>query len=479
MNNLYKIVNKQSELITFKFNEEQSLLYQAYANKKTTGKLLRDMTLKDRQIGISTFHLIYMLDECLFTKNKNCGCIAHEQASLEKLFRIVKTAWENMPESLRPKASLENIRELHFPHTNSTIFITLKARSGTLSHLHISEYAFIKDIQELKSGSFQAAGGGDITIEFTGNGINHAYEDWMSDSQWSKHFFPWTTHKEYSSKEEWPGKREHEEYLKSVTTDSISSGQKNWWYWKLDELQDVKLMKQEYPLTEDEAFQTTSRGVFSDVLGSVSEATPIETIKEPHLVCEVFKHPEENGQYVLGADPSGGFSDGDYSCFYILDNRTREIVLRWHGRLAPDLFGKEIQKYATKYNYAFCGIEVNNHGLSTINAIKDEYSDLYQRQRRDKVTEEITNELGWLTTAQSKDEIIDEIRTNLRDQVIKEVPKGLIKELKTFVRKENGKVEAEEGQHDDEVMSLGIALMMCRFRPYYEITTKRNKFMGR
>lgn len=472
MNHLYRIVDKQRNLVPFRLNEEQIKLYAAYAEKKKQGKLLRDMTLKDRQIGISTFHLIWMLDSCLWMQNQNCGVIAHEQEALEKLFRIVKTAWENMPEALRPKASLENIRELHFPHTNSTIFITLKARSGTLSHLHVSEYAKIKDIEELKSGSFQAAGAGDITIEFTGNGINHAYQDWFSDSQWTKHFFPWTTHKEYQTTEEWRGKRDQEDYLKECTPE-----QRNWWYFKLDELQDASLMKQEYPMTEDEAFQTTSRGVFQDVLAHVSEATPLETINEPHRVLEIYKRPDKDGQYVIGADPSGGFSDGDYSCFYILDNKTRQVVLRWHGHIAPDLFGLEIKKYGTEYNNAFAGIEVNNHGLTTITAIKDEYSDLYLRQRRDKITEQITEELGWQTTSQSKDELVDEIRQHLRQGV--ELPRELIKELKTFIRDDTGKMGAEVGMFDDNVMAYGIALMMCRFRPYFQVKTKKNKYMGR
>jgi hypothetical protein len=473
MNNLYKIVDKNSKLITFRFNEEQDRLYRAYAEKKPA-KLLRDMTLKDRQIGISTFHLIWMLDDCCFQKNRNCGCIAHMQSSLEKLFRIVKTAWENMPEQLRPKASLENIRELHFPHTNSTIFITLKARSGTLSHLHVSEYALIKDVQELKAGSFQAAGSGDITIEFTGNGINHAYQDWFSESLWSKHFFPWTTHKEYQTKEEWTGKNDHEEYLKACTPE-----QKNWWYRKLDELQDASLMKQEYPLTEDEAFQTTSRGVFTDVLGSVSEATPLETTNEPHLVSEVFEQPGESDYYVMGIDSAGGYVDGDRAVIYILNNRTRKIALRWSATLAPDLVGHEAVKLATKYKYAFIVPEINNHGLTTVQAMLDDgYSEIYQRQRRDKVTEEITNEWGWNTNSQSRDELIDETKTNFRDKSITEVPKELLKQLKTFVRKENGRIEAEDGYHDDEVFALGLALMGIKFQPYYEVKQRKGKFMG-
>jgi hypothetical protein len=143
------------------------------------------------------------------------------------------------------------------------------------------------------------------------------------------------------------------------------------------------------------------------------------------------------------------------------------------------LFGREIETYATKYNFAFSGIEVNNHGLSSINAIKDNYSELYQRERRDKVTNEITKELGWATTTSSKDELIDEIRQNLRDGSITEIPESLKRELQTFVRKDNGRVEAEEGQHDDEVIAFGISLMMCKAQPYYTLIQKKGKYMGR
>jgi len=478
LNHLYKIVDKERSLVAIRFNEEQAKLYNSYANKKKSGQLLRELQLKNRQIGMTTFHAIYMLDSCLFTRNQNCGIIAHEQESLEKIFRIVKTAWENMPEALRPKASLENIRELHFPHSNSTIFITLKARSGTLSHLHISEYAKIRDVQELKAGSFQAAGAGDITIEFTAQGINHAYEHWYSEDRvWTRHFFPWHEHKEYKTDRKYEGDRVYEDYLNKY---GVSEEQKNWWYYKLDELSDASLMKQEYPSDQDEAYQTTSRSVFQDCLAHVSEATPIETINEPHLTVNIYKHPEDSGQYVIGADPSGGYADGDFSSFYILDNRTRQVCLRWHGRLDPDRFGREIVKYATKYNYAFVVPEINNHGLTVVQAmLNDGYTEIYQRQRRDKVSEDITLEWGWNTNTQSRDELIDEVKAVLRDGSVKEVPGGLLKELRTFVKTETGKCQAEVGQHDDEVFAFGLALMGIRFRPYFEITSKRNKYMGR
>ena len=36
---------------------------------------------------------------------------------------------------------------------------------------------------------------------------------------------------------------------------------------------------------------------------------------------------------------------------------------------------------------------------------------------------------------------------------------SLLKQMLTFVKKENGKKEAEQGYHDDRVMAYGIALM--------------------
>ena len=217
--------------------------------------------------------------------------------------------------------------------------------------------------------------------------------------------------------------------------------------------------------------------MFHVELDGIKALKPIETKEEVNCTIETYEMPEDDAQYVLGADCSAGLSTGDYSVFYIINSKTRDVALRWHGRLAPDLFGKEIEKYAREYNNAFCGIEVNNHGLSVINSIKEDYSEIYRRERRDRVTEEITKELGWNTNIKSREEMIDEIKVNLREY--DKLPAALIRELRTFVKKDNGRVEAENGCHDDEVFGFGIALMMVRHNPFWEFKKKERKYMGR
>ena len=91
INHLYKIINKEGDLVTFKMNFEQSSLIFKYRDKRP-GIGLRENILKDRQIGITTFHVLYYLDEVIFNKNRTAAIIAHEREALEKIFRKAKLA---------------------------------------------------------------------------------------------------------------------------------------------------------------------------------------------------------------------------------------------------------------------------------------------------------------------------------------------------------------------------------------------------
>ena len=53
--------------------------------------------------------------------------------------------------------------------------------------------------------------------------------------------------------------------------------------------------------------------------------------------------------------------------------------------------------------------------------------------------------------------LIDRLRASMRDGTVKPVDKTTLREMQTFVVKENGKMEAESGCHDDHVMSLALA----------------------
>ena len=475
LNHLYKIIDKNGDLVRFRFNAEQSQLFRSYQTMPSKEVGLRESILKDRQIGITTFHVLYYLDEVVFNKNRNAGIIAHEREALEKIFRKAKIALDNMPDVLKPSTTIENKRELTFDRLNSSIYIALKVRSGTLHHLHVSEMAYIREYSELKAGSFSTVPmNGDITCETTGNGLNNFYDDWTKNKKsklWRNHFFSWDKHQAYQSNIS-TNRSDHDDYLSG-----IEQKRKNWWYLKLEELgEDLRLMKQEYPLKEEDAFRHSGKGIFTELLENIK---PLKPLLEPDSWMTIFKEPQKGVSYCLGADTSLGHPDGDAQCFYMMNNKTWDIVAVWHGRIPTDLFGKEIVRWCEKYNMAFAGIEENNSGIAVINTVRETYSNLYQRERRDKVNEETTMQMGWFTTEKSKDEIISAIKQTLREGTVPAIPSDLTAELNTFVLKENGKKEALSGKFDDHVMAFGICLMMIRHSPYYEVSTKPSTYMGR
>ena len=275
MNHLYKIVDKHGELVRFKMNYEQSVLLERYTKKKKYEIGLREFILKDRQIGITTFHILYYLDEVIFNKNKTAAIIAHEKESLELIFRKAKVALDNMPDYLRPTTKIDNKSEILFSSLNSMIRVALKVRSGTYNYLHVSEIARVREYNELLAGSFSTVPmDGDITCESTGNGLNDFYKSWHKNKEssvWSNHFFSWLEHLEYRSDIK-KTRVDHDDYLGDITDE-----QKNWWYLKLEEhSNDFGLMKQEFPLTEEDAFLHTGKGIFTDELEDIESIEPEE-----------------------------------------------------------------------------------------------------------------------------------------------------------------------------------------------------------
>jgi hypothetical protein len=165
---------------------------------------------------------------------------------------------------------------------------------------------------------------------------------------------------------------------------------------------------------------------------------------------------------VIGADVAEGLSYGDYSSAHIIDAATGIVCAHWHGRIEPDLFGEMLAELGWWYKNALLGVENNNHGLTTLKAAqKYGYKNLYRQRKLARVRPEATDILGWRTTATSKPLMIDELSASLRDSSIEVYDRLTIAELRTFVRKENGKMAGSP--HDDRVISLAIANQMIKY----------------
>jgi hypothetical protein len=164
----------------------------------------------------------------------------------------------------------------------------------------------------------------------------------------------------------------------------------------------------------------------------------------------------------------------------VVDAATGLVVAHWHGHIEPDLFGELLAEIGWWYNTGLLGIESNNHGLTTLKAAqKHGYKNLYKQRRLNAVRADPSDVLGWRTTSSSKPLAIDELSAAIRDEGIIILCAKTLGELRTFVRKENGRMSGSP--HDDRIISLAIANQMLKYvwLPEYrgDVSLPKNSLM--
>jgi hypothetical protein len=171
----------------------------------------------------------------------------------------------------------------------------------------------------------------------------------------------------------------------------------------------------------------------------------------------VWVPPEEGKKYTIGVDVAEGLEHGDFSSIHVIQAKTGRVVAHWHGHVDPDLLGSDVVfTLANWYNKALVLVESNNHGLTTLTALKRlGYFPLYQQRRLASRGQTPTEVMGWRTTAVSKPLMVDELNRMLRDGDVTLFDSETITELRTFSRDNRGRMSGVP--HDDRVISLAIA----------------------
>ena len=278
LDNLYYIVNKRGEKQLFQMNREQRRLLDHLHT--------RNVILKARQIGFTTFIQIYMLDVALFCPDTKCGVIAQTMDIAQTIFaEKIKYPYDNLPAIIRQMVPVlrSNTTELHLAN-NSTIRVNTSMRGTTLSYLHVSEYGKIcatspEKSREIRTGALQTVGEeGFVFIESTAEGQEgHFYElcqraqiEGKSDAEisardWRFHFFPWWEHAEYSvaNPETIVIPKELTEYLDRVEGEigrKLTPGQRA--FYAQVEADTSDDMSREYPATPEEAFAASIEGAY-------------------------------------------------------------------------------------------------------------------------------------------------------------------------------------------------------------------------
>lgn len=272
LNNLYKIVDKTSRVVTFRMKPEQADLYIAAQSHP------RHVICKSRQLGFSTLIQIFYLDCAVFNSNENIFIIAQDKDSASAIMETkIKFAYDNLPAEIRNERKVIKRNSDEFLlNNNSKITVTVSARSATATRIHSSEMAksYIKDPEkthEFWTGTLPALiPGGHCFIESTAEGSSgdfyEAYNDKAADhpqdpNTFQRHFYSWYLSPEFTSDTAPVGGFDSDlrKYFMSLEEEygiKLSERHKNW-YAAMSRILGFK-MKQEYPTVDKEAFAQTN-----------------------------------------------------------------------------------------------------------------------------------------------------------------------------------------------------------------------------
>ena len=279
MNNLYKIRNKKGELIKFKLNRVQRHYHE--------NKWFRNLILKSRQLGFTTYESIDSLDDTLFNPNFDALMIAHNLEAGESIFtKKISFAWERLPTELRSLWNVDNktSKTLKFDFGKkgfSSLAVDTSGRSGTYQRLHVTELADIskkypKKVPDIIEGTIPAIPtSGRIDIESTSQGASGEFYDMFNETwgeepkspqQYKAHFYNWTWDDEELESIKvisFGEMQQSERFREYAEKHGLTDIQITYYYLKWLSLNKKwNALKREYPTTPEEAFDAVSEGTF-------------------------------------------------------------------------------------------------------------------------------------------------------------------------------------------------------------------------
>lgn len=493
-----KIRNKEGSIVDLKLNSPQQKLYDIIKEQKQAKKPVRIIILKARQMGFSTLTESILFKETVTKFNRRTGIITHLATATTNLFNMSKLMLDYLPDDMKPSVKKSNAQELIFDNDNGTgLKSRIKCmtagtsgvgRSDTFDNLHLSELAFWEgDVTATLTGLFQAVPNLPdtmIIIESTANGYEKFKELWDQAVNGESDFIPlfvaWYELPEYSMPYSGFKLTEEEEKLKALY--NLTNDQLEWRRWCIrNNCQgSVEQFHQEYPSSPDEAFISTGRCIFdkdaiierlkyvpkpikqgyftyNEELAQQNIMADIKWVNDKKGCIKIFKLPNmpQFTKYALGGDTAGE-TQGDFFSSDVVDAKSLEQVANLYMQTDEDLYAKQMYCLGKYYEWALIAVETN---FSTYPQKKLEelgYPNFYVRETVDRYDKAVTKQFGFNTNRKTKPVILANLVELVRDYTDIFNDERTLREMLTMVKKENGKQEAEEGYHDDKVMSIAI-----------------------
>jgi hypothetical protein len=426
-------------IIPFSLKPVQRRIHESITESRIKRKgPVKILILKSRRLGVSTY-VASLFSHRVFTHPFQRGLvIAHKGPDAEVLFRIYERYYENLPETyeripIKPHRAGSKGKKLLFPKLDSGLEVGSAStpefgRGGESQLIHLSEVAFYPNPEEFLAGllpQFPLTGDGILILESTAKGpAGFFYDAWHDavngDNSYIPLFFPWFLDSDFRLDREIPEEDWDTEEIELNQRFGVDGHQIAW----LREIEDTQCFgdadyrRREYPATPHEAFTNVGGIVwkYEVLLRCYQKMQPdwegfisTEGLKKAKGgPLKVWEHPNENSEYVIGADPAGGMEDGDWGVASVW--RVNRRATEWPIQVAelvvhedPVTFALSLSLLGHYYNRALLACEVTGLGRGTQGALQKVY--YYPRLHRwvpwDKYKTN-SDTWGWETSWKSK-----------------------------------------------------------------------------
>lgn len=251
---------------------------------------------------------------------------------------------------------------------------------------------------------------------------------------------------------------------------------------------DEEQFKREYPSTYEEAFSASASCFFKPhvidwyrshaeppvhqgYLHSTYDTPAFQSDKDG--VLKLWKLPDPATTYIIGADTGGQSELSDPYSAYVLTKDTAEVVAHLHGHFEWDGFADQVFLLGLFFNEALLVCE-NNHRPAVAKRLhRHAYPNLYYYFELDQRKTKAGRTPGYNMNVKTRKAVLSCLGRALRTMAAAIPDAEFWREMETFVwiprphAKDrtpggaDGMWKAPQGQHDDRIMSLGLALTQC------------------
>lgn len=524
-----KIANLTGTVVPFQFKWAQRQYYRILQEERDKNIPTRLWIVKWRRAGITSAESALGFARCWSHDNARIGILAHQEDRAEEILQNYNYYYTSLPIEMQLQKAKDNIQGVRFDQFNSQVLVgtcnnPTKVRGDGIHWLHGSEAAHWGWMFEATTKEVcpvvPAEPGTGIIYESTGSikgcmAHDHAMAAKNGQNEFRYEFLCWLDspdckipfrddrHKDTVLSEMHEAEPRLTELAKFFNMTPEQTHQL-WMFYHFQSDNKFDYMCREFPPSEDFAWSSGGASFFGQLeMQKATSQKPIYTFKfdgqyinqvftkledltkvdvipnySPHPNIKVWAVPRRNGRYVIGADSAMGEEYGDYSCGYVIDVGTREMMASFHGRLQPAETAHLMVSLAKVYNNAICAPESNpgGGGMTVLQDIQRiGYHNIYHWRLRDSVEGlKITSKLGWWTTPRSRPMMLGELRKVFLDTIHGRLPSNdvfrdsaLIAEMQTFCPEPNtGIPKAISGCYDDRVIALAIAHQVASDEAY-------------